>query len=414
MNTAARCRSSSLGSCFSRSMARARSRDDGLLRGRVVQPADLGHRIDRARVTRPASQGRRPVDADALEFDRRVEHLGAGILPAPADGVGALGRGQAEDAAAAAGAAYLAGPGALATAAASSASMTVVVTAGASWVRARHSSARAAPAAGQSPRSSAARRPGGGARRWRRSRRVTCGSPSIRRLVISQLLMPEARGAPGVADDQAGAERRRRRRRAATRRAPLHAELQRGDAAVQRRPVVLQPGRHADHLRLDVLGNLEQRVGGQPAVGPAVERRRHGDVQRRRSGDAGAGRRFAARRHGDAAHAERVRRGGPAAAASVSAGSAVERRAGPDDDAEVVGDQQHAVVVAGVEADVRAQADRGVDRLRAGMEEIQRPDVDGPAGEIHARRRRSRHGHGGIIMLLSRCLCRFAVVWASC
>ena len=81
-------------------------------------------------------------------------------------------------------------------------------------------------------------------------------------------------------------------------------------------------------------------------------------------------------------------------------GAAAAASSGPDDDAEILRDQQRPRRRrAASRRTVRPQADRGVDRLRAGMEEIQRPDVDGAAGEIDARRRRGRHGHGGIIML---------------
>ena len=76
----------------------------------------------------------------------------------------------------------------------------------------------------------------------------------------------------------------------------VDAELDRGDAAVQRRPIVLHAGRHADRLALDVHRHLQQ-VARDPsdAAGPAGERAADGDRQRRRAGDAGAGRRLAAR-----------------------------------------------------------------------------------------------------------------------
>ena len=70
-------------------------------------------------------------------------------------------------------------------------------------------------------------------------------------------------------------------------------ELERGDAAVERRPVVLQAGRHVDRLRLDVHGDLQQRFGLVVRAVPLGQRGADGDVQRRRAGDAGAGRRLA-------------------------------------------------------------------------------------------------------------------------
>ena len=69
-------------------------------------------------------------------------------------------------------------------------------------------------------------------------------------------------------------------------------ELQRRDAAVERRAVVLQAGGHVDRLRLDVHGDLQQRLGLVVRALPLGQRGADGDVQRRRAGDAGAGRRF--------------------------------------------------------------------------------------------------------------------------
>ena len=77
----------------------------------------------------------------------------------------------------------------------------------------------------------------------------------------------------------------------------VDAELDRRDAAVQRRPVVLHAGRHADRLALDVHRDLQQIA--RASCDAPVQRAsapHDGDRQRRRSGDAGAGRRLAARR----------------------------------------------------------------------------------------------------------------------
>ena len=76
----------------------------------------------------------------------------------------------------------------------------------------------------------------------------------------------------------------------------VHAQLDRGDAAVQRGPIVLDAGRHADRLAFDVHRDLQQIVGIGGAAGPARQRAAGGDGQRRRSRDAGAGGRLAARR----------------------------------------------------------------------------------------------------------------------
>ena len=203
MKTAARCRSASLGNCLSRSMARARSRPIDRLGGREVEPANLGHRIDgRGHDRRPPSaQSRRrsgpnPSTRTPSTSTGAVEHGGSGILPAAADGVGPLGRGEAEHAAAAPGAAYLAGPGAVAD------------RVGEQRVDERRRHGRGQLRAGPPfvAEGRADRRPRRRARARRgdrrspgRSRRSTWsprGSPSMRRLVMSQLLMPESRGAP--------------------------------------------------------------------------------------------------------------------------------------------------------------------------------------------------------------------------
>ena len=65
----------------------------------------------------------------------------------------------------------------------------------------------------------------------------------------------------------------------------------------------------------------------------------------------------------------------------------------------VFGDEGHALVRAALEPDVGAKADGGVQRLCAGVEKVERPDVDGAAGEINPCRRRRRDVHGAIIIL---------------
>jgi hypothetical protein len=63
----------------------------------------------------------------------------------------------------------------------------------------------------------------------------------------------------------------------------------------------------------------------------------------------------------------------------------------------VFGSNHDPMIGAGVDASAGAKADGGVDRLRAGMEEIQRPDVDRAARQVDARRRRGLDMHAGII-----------------
>ena len=121
-----------------------------------------------------------------------------------------------------------------------------------------------------------------------------------------------------------------------------------------------------------------------------------GDVHRRRSGDAGADRRLGPRAHVDAARAEMPDQPGDAAAAD-------RRRARRDRAAStllagVVGDEHDAVVAARGQRAVRAQAERRVDRLRAFVKEVERPDVERAAGEIDPRRRGGVDAHARIIM----------------
>src|SRR5439155_20561551 len=75
----------------------------------------------------------------------------------------------------------------------------------------------------------------------------------------------------------------------------VDAKLDRRNASVQRRTVVLYAGWYADRLTLDVHRDLQEVIGIGRSVGPSRERAADRDVQRRRSGDAGASRRFAAR-----------------------------------------------------------------------------------------------------------------------
>ena len=81
-------------------------------------------------------------------------------------------------------------------------------------------------------------------------------------------------------------------------------QLERRNAAVHRRPVILQAGRHLDHLGFDVLRDLQERLRLAFVAEVRRQRAADGDVQRRRAGDAGAGGRLAARRQADAVDAE--------------------------------------------------------------------------------------------------------------
>src|SRR5262245_6776516 len=69
---------------------------------------------------------------------------------------------------------------------------------------------------------------------------------------------------------------------------PFHAELDRRDAAVQRRPIVLDAGRYADRLALHVHRDLQERIGLAGLTRKPRQRATHRDRQRRRAGDTGA------------------------------------------------------------------------------------------------------------------------------
>ena len=75
----------------------------------------------------------------------------------------------------------------------------------------------------------------------------------------------------------------------------VDAELDRGDAAVERRAIVLHAGRHLDRLTLDVHGDLEEVFWIRRTAGPALQGAAERDRERRRAGDACACRRLAAR-----------------------------------------------------------------------------------------------------------------------
>ena len=142
----------------------------------------------------------------------------------------------------------------------------------------------------------------------------------------------------------------------------VHPELDGRDAAVQRGTVVLHAGRHADRLALDVHRDLQQALSIRSAPGPARQGAARRDGQRRRAGDAGAGRRFAAR--GERGVLEpvvtREERQQRQLARAVEVGP-VPRR---DLTAGVDRPELDASVVSSIDLDVRAQADRRVERRR--------------------------------------------------
>ena len=113
---------------------------------------------------------------------------------------------------------------------------------------------------------------------------------------------------------------------------------------------------------------------------PAGEGAAAGDGQCRGSGDAGAGRRFAPRRQ------RRILQPVVAGEQRQQRQVACRIELGPVPGADraigVERSQLDRAVVARGDLGVRAQADRRVQRRRAFVEEVQRPDVDGAAGEV--------------------------------
>ena len=166
------------------------------------------------------------------------------------------------------------------------------------------------------------------------------------------------------------------------------------DAAVERRPVVLHAGRHADRLALDVHRDLQQ-------VRPASGRRRSsGRARRTRRWSAPTIRRCrrppAIRR---ASSASRSRAGSAAPAAPAAAGRR-RRRAPTSRCADVRGRcrssaaRRRAVARDSISTCARRLI-AAFTRRRAVVKEIQRPDVDGAAGQIDAGRRGRRRVRTG-------------------
>ena len=151
-------------------------------------------------------------------------------------------------------------------------------------------------------------------------------------------------------------------------------ELNGGDAAEHRRPIVLDPGRHANGLAFDAHGNLLQVLGvhGRARQVRKGAAKRHG--QRRRPGNARAGGRFAACCHRDVLDtvmAGRKRQQGQVAVR-------VQLRVALDDDL-AIGIKRAELdpaLVPWLDGNVGAQADGGVDGGGALVKEIEGPDVD--------------------------------------
>ena len=206
-----------------------------------------------------------------------------------------------------------------------------------------------------------------------------CRSPSMCRFVISQLFVPEFLGAPVYARTMRSSSARGSTSRP-TRAMPVDSKLDRGDAAVERGAIVLDAGRDANGLALDVHGRLQQALIVEGRARPARQRAAGRDGQGRGAGDAGAGRRFASRderrvREAELAGGERQQRQFAVRVQIAPAGRG-HLLAGVDRS------EFDPAVRAGLDLDVSAKADGGVDRARAVVKQIERPDVDRASGEI--------------------------------
>ena len=125
------------------------------------------------------------------------------------------------------------------------------------------------------------------------------------------------------------------------------------------------------------------------------------DRQRRRSGDAGAGGRLAARGQRRVLQLEMARQQGEQRQVAVRrqlAPVAGVARCGPCRSTRARSGRRSRALDLGV----RAQADGGVERGRAGVKQVEGPDVDGAAGQVDAGRRGRDDAHGGIIPGRSR------------
>ena len=129
---------------------------------------------------------------------------------------------------------------------------------------------------------------------------------------------------------------------------------------------------------------------------PGGQRAGDGDGHRRRTGDAGAHGRIGPRMDVDAARAEvtrtsRATRGSRSTSSSSGSAASICSSVSSDTSRTAWSRRER-------QPAVRAQADRRVDRLRAVVKEVERPDVVRAAGEIDPRRRRGVDVHPRIIM----------------
>ena len=221
----------------------------------------------------------------------------------------------------------------------------------------------------------------------RSSAAITCRLPSRWRFNISQLLtfqylpVVDARvvGVAGIRHDDPPVQLPGVDRQGAAAH-PAGAHLQAGDAAVHRRPVVLAAGRGANNLRFKVQRQRNHFLGRIGAVQPCRERAAKRDVERRRPGQTGADRGLRAGDHRQPVDLKIAQQPGDETRFFSAGERGCVRR--PQHGAGVLGGDVYAFDPLVRELALRPHGDGGVEGPGAFVEEVERPDVEGPAGQI--------------------------------
>ena len=162
-------------------------------------------------------------------------------------------------------------------------------------------------------------------------------------------------------------------------------EMNRAGSSIERGIVILATGRHLDDLGLDVLGNHAHLLEREIAPGKAGQCGGAGDHERGRSGNAGTGRRLGIRLHQQTFLGCKKLQQAGAQGKMKTAGRAQSFKAGK------------LLLAAGVDgAQVNAfpferrdpaggkNIDREIHRERAGMEQVQGPQIDGASSQVRA------------------------------
>ena len=182
---------------------------------------------------------------------------------------------------------------------------------------------------------------------------------------------------------------------------PLHPvafQVDRVRAAVKRGEVVLPTRRDANDDRLNVLGNFEQLRARGVLARHSGQRAAKRNVQGGGAAEARPSRRLGAGLDGQAAPRFKEekefaeQRQGRFAVRQVVEG--LKRLADPS----VLGNKNEPAVRASLHNAGGVAAHGDIDRQRAGMEQVKRPDIDGPTRKVNSDRRSSLDSHP--------CLCK--------